>query len=111
MLGINTDSWEVAATDRDAWRHTVKVALSQYDKAQQVKALEKRLHKKTVCPVDQLQPSHVPSVVGTATPELDFTATKYAAQWVQILGLLRPTDANERYVIHTYYGVANAIAN
>ena len=23
-LGINTDSWEVTATDRDAWRHTVK---------------------------------------------------------------------------------------
>ena len=27
-LGINTDSWEVTATDRDAWRHTVKVGLS-----------------------------------------------------------------------------------
>ena len=24
-LGINTDSWEVTATDRDAWRHTGKV--------------------------------------------------------------------------------------
>ena len=22
-LGINTDSWKVTATDRDAWRHTV----------------------------------------------------------------------------------------
>ena len=30
-LGINTDSWEVTATDRDAWRHTVKVGLSQYE--------------------------------------------------------------------------------
>ena len=26
-LGVNTDSWEVTATDRDAWRHTVKVGL------------------------------------------------------------------------------------
>ena len=23
-LGINKDSWEVTATDRNAWRHTVK---------------------------------------------------------------------------------------
>ena len=30
-LGINTDSWEVTATDRDAWRRTVKVGLSQYE--------------------------------------------------------------------------------
>ena len=44
---------------------------------------------------DQLQPSHVPIVIGTATPELVFTATTDAAQWVQIYGLLRPTDANE----------------
>ena len=28
-LAINTDSWEVTATDRDAWRHTVKLGLSQ----------------------------------------------------------------------------------
>ena len=34
---INTDSWEVTATDRDAWRHTVKVGLSQYKETQQVK--------------------------------------------------------------------------
>ena len=27
VLGINTDSWEVTATDRDAWRHTVKVGV------------------------------------------------------------------------------------
>ena len=78
-LGISTDSWEVTATDRDAWRHTVKVGLSQYEETQRVKAEEKRLHKK---PVDQLQPSHVPSVVGTATPELVFAATTDAAQWV-----------------------------
>ena len=48
-LGINSDSWEVIATDRDAWRHTVKVGLSQYEETQQVKAEEKRLHKKTAC--------------------------------------------------------------
>ena len=48
-LGINTDSWEVTATDRDAWGHTVKVRLSQYEETQRVKAEEKRLHKKTVC--------------------------------------------------------------
>ena len=32
-------------------------------------------------------------MIGTATPELVFTATTDAAQWVQIYGLLRPTDA------------------
>ena len=42
-LGINTDSWEV---DRDAWRHTVKVGLSQYEETQRLKAEEKRLHKR-----------------------------------------------------------------
>ena len=46
-LGINTDSWEVTATDD--WRHTVKVGLSQYEETQRVKAEEKRHHKKTVC--------------------------------------------------------------
>ena len=45
--------------------------------------------------VDTTQPSHVPSVIGTATPKLVFTATTDAAKWVQIYGLLRPTDANE----------------
>ena len=39
--------------------------------------------------------SHVPSVIGTVTSELVFTATTDTAQWVQIYGLLRPTDANE----------------
>ena len=42
------DFWEVAATDRDVWRYTVKLGLSQYEETQWVKA-EKRLHKKTVC--------------------------------------------------------------
>ena len=42
------DSWEVTATDRDAWRHTVKLGLSQYEETQRVKE-EKKLHKKTAC--------------------------------------------------------------
>ena len=48
-LGINTDSWEDTYTYRDAWRHTVKVGLSQYEEIQRVKAEEKRLQKKNVC--------------------------------------------------------------
>ena len=44
------DSWEVTATYRDAWRHTVKLGLSHYEETQQIKAEEKRLSKKTVCP-------------------------------------------------------------
>jgi len=48
-LGINTDSWEATATDRDAWRHTVKLGLSQHEETQRVKAEEKRLCKTTVC--------------------------------------------------------------
>ena len=48
-FGINTDSWEGTAADRDAWRHTVKLRLSQYEETQLVKAEEKKLHKKTVC--------------------------------------------------------------
>ena len=42
--------------------------------------------------------THVPSVVGTAPPELVFTATTDAAQWGQIYGLLRPTDVNDIYI-------------
>ena len=48
-LGTNTDSCEVTATDRDAWRHIVKRGLWQYEETQWVNAEEKRLHKKTVC--------------------------------------------------------------
>ena len=48
-LGINSDSWEVTATDRDAWKHTVKVGLSQYEETQREKVEQKRLRKKTVC--------------------------------------------------------------
>ena len=47
-LGINTDSWEVTATDRVAWQHTVIPGLSQYEETQRVKAEEKRLRRKTV---------------------------------------------------------------
>ena len=47
-LGINTDSWEVTATDRDAWTYTIKLGLSQYEGTQRVKAEEKRFRKKTV---------------------------------------------------------------
>ena len=45
-LGINTDSWEVIATDRDAWRQTVKVGLSQYEETHQLKAEEKGFIKR-----------------------------------------------------------------
>ena len=34
-------------------------------------------------------------MAGTATPELVFTATTDAVQWVQIYGLTRLTDAND----------------
>ena len=34
-------------------------------------------------------------MVGTATSELVFIATKDFVQWVQIYGLSRPTDAND----------------
>ena len=47
-LGINTDFWEVTATDRDPWRHTVKLGLSQFEQTR-VKAEDERLHKKTAC--------------------------------------------------------------
>ena len=45
--------------------------------------------------VGQQWPSSVPSVAGTVTPELIFTATTDAVQWVQIYGLSRLTHANE----------------
>ena len=49
-LGINIDSWEVTATDINAWRHTVKLGLSQYQETQRIKAEEKRLHEKDCMP-------------------------------------------------------------
>ena len=45
-FGTNIDSWKVAATDRDTWRHTVKVWLSQYEETQRVKAEEKGFVKR-----------------------------------------------------------------
>ena len=44
-LGINTDSWEVTATDRDSLRHTVKVGLSQYEETQVKSGGEKALQR------------------------------------------------------------------
>ena len=46
---LNTDFWEVTSTNRDAWRHSVKLDLSQYEETLRVKAEEKRLPKKTLC--------------------------------------------------------------
>ena len=40
-LGMNTDSWEVAATCRDAWRNRAKLGLSQYEETQRVTVEEK----------------------------------------------------------------------
>ena len=45
-LDINTDPWEVTVTDRDVWRHTVKLGLSQYEKTQRVNADEKGFVKR-----------------------------------------------------------------
>ena len=42
-LDLNTDSWKVTATDREAWRHTVKLGLSHYEETQRVKVEVKRL--------------------------------------------------------------------
>ena len=41
-------------------------------------------------------------MIGTATLELVVTATADAAQWVQIYGLLRRTDANDDLTILTF---------
>ena len=49
------------------------------------------------CTLERILQRHIMVVVGTATPELVFTATTDAAKWVQIYGLLRPTDANDEY--------------
>ena len=72
-LGINTDSWEVAATDRDAWRHTVKLGLSQYKETQWVKAEEKRRRKMTVCLASR--------------PTTAFTCSKYDKDCHSLIGL------------------------
>ena len=88
-LGIITNSWEVTATDRDASRHTVRVGLSLYEETQRVKAEEKRLRKKTVCLTSR------PTAVFTCS--YDRIGHSHTAQWVQIYGLWRSTDANEIY--------------
>ena len=98
-LGISTDSWEVTATDRDAWRCTVKLGLSQYEETQRVKADDKKLHKKTVCPTTAFTCSKCDR---DCHSRIVFTATTDAAKWVQIYGLSRPTDANGDINGHTY---------
>ena len=80
----------------DAWRHTVKVGLSQYEETQRLKAEEKRLHKKTVCLASR--------------PTTAFTCSKCDRDCHSRIGLhshnrhckmganlwsLRPTDAND----------------
>ena len=70
------------------------MGLSQDEETHQLKAEEKRLHKKTACLANR-PTTPFTCVVGTATPELVFTATTDPAKWVQIYGLLRPTDAND----------------
>ena len=45
---INTNYWEVAATERDDWRLTIKLLLSHYEETQRVK-VEEKCFKKTVC--------------------------------------------------------------
>ena len=78
------------------------MGLSQYEETQRVKAEEKRLHKKTVCLASR--PAFTCSTCDrTATPDLVFTAKKDAAQWVQIYGIERPTDANDDH----YYNCVN----
>ena len=87
-LGINTDSWEVTATDRDAWRNTVELELSQYKEREQVDVEEKRLHKKTVCLASRPTTAFTCSKCGRVV----FTTTTDAVQWWQIYDLSRPTD-------------------
>ena len=59
----------------------------QYEDAPEEKAEKKGFHKKTVylALVDQLRPSLVSSVEGTANPELVFTATTDAEKWVKTM--------------------------
>ena len=49
--------------------------------------------------VDQLRPSYVAGVAGSATPEVVFAATTDAVQWVQIYGITRLKDANDKYIL------------
>ena len=66
------------------------MGLSQYEETQRVKLEEERLHKKTACLANRLTTPFT-----CFTPELVCTATTDAVQWMQIYGLLRPTDAND----------------
>ena len=93
-LVINTDSWEVTTTDRDAWRHRVKLGLSQYEETQQVKAEEKRLHKKTVCLATRPTTAVTCSKCGRDCHSR-IGLHSHNRRWVQIYSLLRLTDAND----------------
>ena len=99
-LDINTDSWEVIATDRDAWRYTVKVGLSQYEETQLVKSEEKMLHKKTACLASRPITAFTCSECGRDCHSPKWSSQpQYIVQWVQIYGLLRPTDTNDFIIV------------
>ena len=61
------------------------------------KAEEKRLLKKITCQANRPTTPFTCSKCGR--DELVFTITTDAAKWVQIYGLLRPTDANDIYIL------------
>ena len=53
------------------------------------------LPSQTTCPSTVNSISELERLPGHSLCELVFTATTDAAQWVQIYGPLRPTDAND----------------
>ena len=72
------------------------MGLSQYEETQQLKVEEKGLHKKTACLANR------PTTAFTCSKcdrdchsRTGLHSHKDAAKWVQIYGLLRPTDAND----------------
>ena len=48
-LGINTDSWEVTATDRDAWRHSKTGVVTIWRNTASKSGIEKALQKDCMC--------------------------------------------------------------
>ena len=73
-----------------------KVGLSQYEETQQLKVEEKRLCKKTVCQASRPTTAFTCSKCGMDCYSwIALHSHKNAAQWVQIYGLLRPTDAHD----------------
>jgi len=53
-LDISTNSYEVKASDRDTWRHTVKSGLNKFETSLKARAEEKRVRRKIV---QDLRPS------------------------------------------------------